>query len=157
MVSSDTARMGIIKRAAEPQTYVTTRYKDVRAPIKAFLADPNRRVNPLNDAETMFEQRAADPAESSLRQDDARQSIEVIHAIRGMSNQLAGNLFHTAPNSQPKLSISGVEVSVRADLWVHGAARGVDQIGGAMLRMTQDDAETPTAIARRREMGTYAY
>lgn len=155
MVSSDTARLGIIRRAAEPQTYVTTRYKDARTAIKTFLADQGRRVNPLIDAEQMFEQRADDPAESALRQDDARQSIEAIHAVQSLANQLASYSFVKAPNSQPKLVISGVEVSVRADLWVHGASRGVEQIGGALLRLTQDDAETPTAIAKRREMGLH--
>ena len=149
MVSSETARMGIIRRAAEPQTYVTTRYKDVRAPIKTFLSDMSRRGNPLNDAEAMFQQRAEDPAESDLRQDDARQSIEVIRAVRNMANQLAGYQFVEAPHSQPKLVLSGVEISVRTDLWVYGNSRGREQIGGAILRMTQDDG------ARRDDMGRY--
>ncbi len=149
MVSSDTARMGIIRRAAEPQTYVTTRYKDVRAPIKTFLADMARRGNPLNEAEAMFEHRAEDPDESDLRQDDARQSIEVIRSVRGMANQLAPLEFVQAPHSQPKLNLSGVEVSVRADLWVYGSRRDTEQIGGALLRMTQDDG------ARREDMGRY--
>lgn len=139
--------MGIIRRAAEPQTYVTTRYKDVRAPVRAFLADLARRGNPLNDAEAMFAQRAADPAESDLRQDDARQSIEVIRSLRGMANVLAPFQFVEAPHSQPKLMLSGVEVSVRADLWVYGNRSGSEQIGGALLRMTQDDG------ARREDMG----
>jgi hypothetical protein len=156
MVSSDTARMGIIRRAAEPQTYVTTRYKDVRAPIKVFLADSTRRGNPLHDAEQMFAQRASDPSETSLRQDDARQSIEAIHALQGMQNQLAGYSFALAPNDQAKITVSGVIVSVRADLWVHGASRGVEQIGGAILRLSQDDSDSPTALDRRREMGVYA-
>jgi hypothetical protein len=155
MVSSDTARLGIVRRAAEPQTYVTTRYKDVRGPLKAFLSDPARGRNPLFDAEQMFAQRATDPAESSLRQDDARQSIEAIRALQGMSNQLASLMFVQAPDKQAKLPISGVDVSVRADLWVHGAAKGIEQIGGAILRMTQDDAESGSAIERRREMGAY--
>ncbi len=149
MVSSETARMGIIRRAAEPQTYVTTRYKDVRAPIKAFLSDMSRQGNPLNDAEAMFQQRAEDPAESDLRQDDARQSIEVIRAVRNMANQLAGYQFVEAPHSQPKLVLSGVEISVRTDLWVYGNSRGREQVGGAILRMTQDDG------ARRDDMGRY--
>lgn len=141
--------MGIIRRAAEPQTYVTTRYKDVRAPIKAFLSDMSRQGNPLNDAEAMFQQRAEDPAESDLRQDDARQSIEVIRAVRNMANQLAGYQFVEAPHSQPKLVLSGVEISVRTDLWVYGNSRGREQVGGAILRMTQDDG------ARRDDMGRY--
>lgn len=149
MVSSDTARMGIIRRAADPQPYVTTRYQDARAALKAYLSDMARRGNPLREAETMFEQREADQSQSDLRRDDARQSIEVIQAVRSMDNQLARFNFVDAPHSQPKLNVSGVEVSVRADLWVYGERQGVEQIGGAILRMTQDDG------ARREDMGRY--
>ena len=104
-------------------------------------------------AENMLSQRIDDPSESSLRKDDARHSIEVLHAIQSMANQLGAYQFATAPNDQPKLIIHGVEVSVRADLLVYGTSRGQEQIGAAILRMTQDDADTEAARARRREMG----
>lgn len=128
---------------------MTARYQDVRSAIKSFLSDLTRRDNPLQTAIEMFEQRAADPTMSDLQQDDARQSIEVINALRTMNNKLAGYQFRPAPHSQPKLMISGVEVSVRADLWVYGSRRSEEQIGAALLRMTQDDG------ARRDEMGRY--
>jgi hypothetical protein len=156
MVSSDTARMGIVKRAKFPQTVPLIRYKDVRPPIVAFLADGNRRVNPLTVAEEMFQQRAEDRSQGPLRQDDALKSLEVLRAVRGMANQLAEYDFHPAPSSQAKLTIGGVEISLRADLLVHGAAKGKDQIGAALLRMTQDDAETDEAKAKRQSMGLYA-
>lgn len=72
-----------------------------------------------------------------------------------MSNQLAGTRFSEVPREQPTLMVSGVEISARLDLFAHGAGRGADQIGGAILRLTQDDAETDGAKAKRREMGTY--
>lgn len=97
----------------------------------------------------MFEQRAVDPAESDTRQDDARQSIEVLNSLRLMDNQLGRYQFQDAPHSQPKLVLAGVEISVRADLWVYGEKRGQEQVGGAILRMTQDDG------ARRGDMGRY--
>ncbi len=97
----------------------------------------------------MFNQRASDPSESDTRQDDARQSIEVLNALRGMGNQLARYQFRETANSQPKLVLAGVEISVRADLWVHGESRGQEQIGGAIFRMTQDDG------GRRADMGRY--
>jgi hypothetical protein len=155
MLSSDTARVGIIKRAKYPQKPPIIRYRDARGPICAYLADPNHRVNPLIDAEAMFEQRAKDPAVSALRQDDARQSIEVLHAIQRMRNQLAGFDFVEAPARQSPLMLSGVKVSVRADLLVHGSTKREQQIGAAVLRMTQDDAETESAKTRRRDMGLY--
>lgn len=149
MVSSDTARMSIIRRAYDPQTFVTTRYQDVRSVLRSYLSDISRRRNPLTDAARMFEQRAADSSLSSVKQDDARQSIEVIAALQAMQNQLAGYRFVEAPQSQPKVNISGVEVSVRADLWVYGERAGEQQIGAALLRMTQDDR------SQREDMGRY--
>jgi hypothetical protein len=155
MVSSDTARLGIIKRSKFPKIPPIIRYRDVRPTIVAYLADINRPVQALVSAENVFAQRAQDGSGGALRQDDARQSIEVLHAIQGMRNQLVGLRFTTAPRDQPPLQISAVEVSVRLDLFVHGISRGVDQIGGAVLRLTQDDADTDMAKAKRREMGTY--
>jgi len=155
MVSSDTARIGIVRRAKNPQPPPIIRYRDARAPICAYLTDANRRVNPLVEAEEMFRQRAEDPAESSLRQDDARQSIEVLHAIQRLRNQLSPFDFVPAPAEQTRLNLADVEVSVRADMLVHGSSRGQDQIGAAVLRMTQDDAESDNARSRRREMGLY--
>ena len=149
MVASETTKQTIIRRNYDPQPFIVTRYQDARSAIKAYLSDISRRQNPLNDALTMFEQRAADPAESDLRQDDAKQSIEVLTALRGMDNKLGRFQFHDAPHSQPKLMLSGVEISVRADLWVHGEHRGEEQIGAAIFRMTQDTS------GRRDDMGKY--
>lgn len=155
MVSSDTARMGIVRRAKHPQVPPIIRYRDARGPICTYLSDPARGLNPLLAAEEMLQQRIDDPALSALQRDDAEHSIDVLHAIRRMRNQLAEFDFHQAPQNQGRLVISGVEVSVRADLLVHGAARGVEQIGAAVLRMTMDDADTEAAREKRRNMGLY--
>jgi hypothetical protein len=123
MVSSDTARVGIIRRAKHPQIPPIIRYKDARTPICTFLTDQNRRVNHLVTAGEMFKQRAEDPAESTLRKDDALQSIEVLHALQRMSNQLAAFEFVAAPTDQSRLLLADVEISVRADLLVQSGAR----------------------------------
>jgi hypothetical protein len=153
MVSSDTARVSIVRRSKHPKKPPIIRYRDARAPIRSFLSDQNRRVNPLLAAEEALNQRATDPSESALSQDDARQTIEVLHAIQGMGNRLAAYDFHLAPTKQEKLALAGVIVSVYADLLVYGATRGRDQFGAAVFRLTQDDAATETAQAKRREMG----
>lgn len=155
MVSSDTARMGLIRRAKYPQLPPIIRYRDVRQAIRAYLSDRRRSLNPLVRAEEMFRNRIEDPSTSVLRQDDARQSIEVLRAIQGMANQLASFDFHPAPQNQSSLMLGGIEVSVRADLLVFGTGRGREQIGAAILRMTQDDASTEAARSRRHDMGTY--
>lgn len=155
MVSSDTARMGIIKRAKSPQMPPILRYKDVRQPVCAFLTDRRRVVNPLAEAERMFRQRAEDTAISPLKRDDARASIDVLRAVQGLSNQLGPFDFHAAPAKQNKLQIGGIEVSVRADLIVHGSSRGKDHIGAAILRLTQGINDSEAGAARRRDMGLY--
>lgn len=155
MVSSDTARVGIIRRAKHPQAPPIIRYRDVRPVVCNFLADDNRQVNRLVQAEEMFARRMDDDAESSLRQDDARASIEVIRSTQGMANQLAAFTFLAAPAQQDKLDLAGIEVSVRADLFVSAPLRGVQHNGVAVLRLTQDDADTDAARSKRRDMGLY--
>ncbi len=155
MLSSDTARIGIIRRAKNPQTPPIIRYRDVRGAVCSYLSDANRRLSHLTTAGEMFAQRAADPSVSVLRQDDAQNSIEVLRGVQGMANRLAPFDFHLAPATQAKLVLADVEISVRADLLVHGSARGQDQIGAAVLRLTQDDADTDPARTRRRDIGLY--
>ena len=151
MVSSTTAQLGIVKRAKTPITPPIIRYKDARPAITAYLTDPAKKLNPLVAAEQMFQHRVADMSESTLRRDDAAKSIEVLHAIQGMQNQLSAYNFTKAPTKQGKLVLADVEVSVYADMLVYGK----DQIGAALLRMTQDDASTDAAIEKRKQMGLY--
>lgn len=92
---------------------------------------------------------------SALRKDDALKSIDVLHAIQSMGNDLAQYQFVSAPQKQSKLNVQGVEVSVYANCLVHGSKGGVPEIGAAMLRMTQDDAATDAAKAKRKNMGLY--
>lgn len=97
-----------------------------------------------------------DSSFSALMQDDARNSIEVIHGIQRMQNQLGQYAFQKAPERQPKLVMEGLEVSIRADLLVNGTNRkGDDLVGAAILRMTQSGETTDSAISKRREMGLY--
>jgi hypothetical protein len=103
----------------------------------------------------MLQQRHVDPSTSPLLREDASLSIQVLHATQQMQNQLGAYDFHPAPRDQEKLNIAGVEVSVRADLLVHGSSRTAEQIGSAMLRMTMDDADNDAARERRRNMGLY--
>jgi hypothetical protein len=156
MLSSDTARIGIIRRAKHQPTAPIIRYRDVRAPLCAYLCDLRRGTQPLRTAEEMFEQRMADSSQSALMQDDARNSIEVLHAIERMRNQLGQFTFVQAPTRQAKVQLGGVEVSVKADLLVHADSRqGVPQSGAAIFRMTQDDADNDGARTKRREIGLY--
>lgn len=154
MVSTDTARLGIVHRAKYPQRPPLIRYKDARAAVTAHLASPIRSQGPLNAARVLMQQKVDDMALSALIRDDAAHSLEVLDAIVRMANQLGAYDFQLASQQQPKLLIRGVEVSVRADVWVHGTSRGQEQIGAAILRLT-DAPANEAAIERRRNTGLY--
>ena len=155
MVSSQTTQLSIIRRAKNPTLPPIIRYRDVRVPICEYLSDPTRNVNPLIKAEMALEQRSQDSSQSAMRQDDAKKSIEVLHAIQRLSNQLGEFDFQPAPTKQQNLLLSGVDVSVKADLLVHAANRNKALIGAAILRMTQDDTDSESSREKRREMGLY--
>lgn len=110
MISSDTARVGIVRRAKSPQKPPIIRYRDVRSPICVHLTDLSRGLQPLTVAEAMFDQRMVDPSVSTLMQDDARNSIAVLHGIQRMRNQLSAFQFVAAPAKQSKLTIEGVSL-----------------------------------------------
>jgi hypothetical protein len=114
-----------------------------------------RNVNPLVSAQDMFEQRRIDPATKPLKKEDAELSLQVLKDIQSMSNKLKGHNFLLAPKEQGKLQVSGVTVSVRADLIVEGVHKGIEQRGAAVFRMTVDDADSEAAKSKRKEMGLY--
>lgn len=145
--------MGILRRAKYPQSAPIIRYRSAREAICKYLADNRRDLNHLLAAEAVLQRMSDDAAQSVFWQEDARLSIEVLHAVQRMANQLNQYHFLDAPRSQPKLMIGNIEISVWADLLVAGTVRGKQVAGAAILRMTQDDAATDAGRRRRREMG----
>jgi len=158
MIASDTGRIGILRRAktSPPNSAAAIRYTDARRAICAFLADPTRNVSHLTNADLMLSQRAGDPSETNFRQNDAKHSIAVLRKIQSMSNTVAPYLFAKAPGQQPRLPIGGIEVSVRTDVLVIGKGKQSERMGAAVLRMDKDDATTPFARNKRKEMGLFA-
>ena len=157
MVSSDTAKIGIIKRARESTTPVRTRYRDLRDALKTALCDPVNERRILAAAKTKLEQKSDDPALTNFVRDDASKSLDALECYSDMRNQLAGFDYLAAPKKQPVLNINGVAVSVNCDLLIHREYRGTQEIGGVLFRFTKpDEAETPSAASKRREMGAYA-
>ena len=157
MVSSPTGCVGIIDRAKHPNTAIVTRYKDARQATRAFLVDQRRDLIHLVSAENMLQQKLNDPAESAYRHEDARLSIDALHALQRMQNALAQYSFVSPPsNIQQKLVIAGVTISVSVDMLVHGKTRKIKQIGAAVLRLNKDDEPSSTARDKRKRMGLYA-
>ena len=157
MVSGDTGRLGIIRRARESGTPPRTRYKDARATLCNALTDAASERRILREAKTLFDQRAHDSSQSAFIRDDAEKSLQVIKAYQDMRNQMAGYDYVPAPRRQPNLQLGGIEVSVSLDLLIHRSRGQADEIGGVLFRLTQaDDGETDAAATKRKDMGAYA-
>lgn len=156
MESSDTARMGIIRRARESTTPLRTRYSDVRQSLRGFLTDQRRRQGTLLAARQMFEQRSDDPSLSDFQREDARLSLDVLDSFDRMQNQLGGLNFEAAPSRMPMLNLAGVDISVNVDLLVVRPRGTQEQVGGAIFRFTKADDETDNAASKRRRMGQWA-
>ena len=153
MTATDAARPGIIRSARDPQETLTVRYSYARRAICAFLIDMRRDINPLVTMEKRLQNRSDDPDLTCWARDDARRSIEAMWAAYRIRNDVAKHVFvSNTKRAATYLQLSGVAVSVRPDLYVHGRARGVNQIGAAILRMTKDDGSTSD---KRKEMGRY--
>lgn len=155
MVSPESTRHNIIKRSREPEEVRTTRYRNARRAVCAYLVDPMRSASHIATAVTAFNQQAADPALSSWQHNVAEQSTEIVHAVQGMSNEVGRYNFVKASGRSHIMLICGVEVSVRLDLLVHDNSKGKDQIGAAVLKMNKD-ATTPVTLQRRKDAGGYA-
>lgn len=156
MVSTETGKLSIIRNAKQSTTATRTRYKDARAAVKGYLTHPNRDMAVLDRALESMDQIENDPSRSDFAKDDARKSQAALAAFSRMRNALGGFDYVVAPRRQPKLNLSGVEVSVTVDLLVERTRRRVDEVGGVLFRFTQAEDETPAATNKRREMGKYA-
>lgn len=157
MESSDTARMGIIRRARESITPPRTRYSDVRQTLRAYLSDRRRDRNTLLTARQLFEQQSADPSLTEFQRQDATLSIDVLDSFERMHNEFAGTHFELAPARMPTIRMAGVDVSINVDLLAIRPRGSLEQIGGAIFRFTKaDEDETDAAKIKRRRIGQWA-
>jgi hypothetical protein len=149
LVSTDVGKLGIIRRNKYPSKHIVSPYQDCKRIIMRFLADDARNRDALVAGVEQFEQAIEKSTTLPSKREDARRSISALHAVLTGYNQLGlGKLqFNLAPRLD-SLLIRGVKVSVNLDLLTHANTRGVDQQGGAVLRLTQADESN-----KRDEMG----
>ena len=157
MVSTEAAKLKIIENAKYPEESVVLRYRRARRIVCDYLVDPLKSATHITNAEAYFRQRVNDLKLTCWQHNDAEQSIEIVHAIQGMRNELARYDFVRTPcNASRILPLAGVSVSVRLDLLVHRYSKGKDQIGAAVLKMNKYGPTTRHSAERREDAGTYA-
>ncbi len=156
MMQSETARIKTIRQAKFPLSanLRAIRYSDARKAICNFLLDSVRSISHLTTAENMLAQRASDNAVSCYRRNDAKHSIYALHDIQKIRNKIARYHFIKAPKKQRKLNISGVDISVKADVIVEGQGHRSGFIGAAILQMKKDDDDIRRSC-KTKKMGTY--
>jgi hypothetical protein len=154
IVSGDTGRIGIVRRAREKKSAIAVRYSDVRTAIAAAMCDPIKGAAIAANAYESFEQKASDTALSPWSREDAAKSLDVLDAYGLMKNSLAGFDFVPAPSQQPMLKLGGVIVSVSCDVVIHRPIKADECIGAALFRLTKpDEDETEKAKSKRTAMG----
>lgn len=157
MVSSETARVGILRRAKEVSTAVVLRYSDVRAVLRSAITTPDRATDLIETARDTFRQRSTDTALSAFARDDANGSIDVLDHFEAVRTRLTGLDCIPAPSNQERINISGVEVSVNCDILIQRTRRQIEEVGGALFRLTKPEEDpSDRSIQRRREMASYA-
>jgi hypothetical protein len=151
LVSSDVGKLGIIRRNKYPSKHIVSPYQDGKKWIVRFLSNDARDRTILASGIEHFEHLAQDTSTIPSKREDAKRTITALNAILTGYNALElGKLtFKSAPRLNP-LMIKGVRVSTNLDLLTSVMNKGVEQQGGAILRLTQADESD-----KRDEMGGY--
>ena len=153
MVSSETARIGILTRAKYPSPPQTAYYGPAKSVVSQYLCDKHRDISHIVDAENQFLEVLETPGENQWERARAQHSIAVLHALQGMANQLSPYQFYQVAQHQAKLVFSGVEISIYVDLLVTGFIRGKRRSGAAILRLTKRASSSEKES--RKTMGLY--
>jgi len=87
MVAGETGKIGIIKRAWEAKAATVVRYAKVREDIQSYLCDLKRSKASLAALWNKYQAMADDPTLGNWAREDARLSVDVLHALARMENK----------------------------------------------------------------------
>lgn len=156
MVAGEVGKIGIVQRAKNRGGAAALRYKRLRETLRSALLHPQNARGLLGSAEETFQQISNDASQSAFARDDAEKSLDALQVYPQLANALGGLEYAAMTKKQPKLVLSGVQVSVNLDLMVVQGAEKTG-IGGLIFRLTKPgDEETESARAKRRLMGLHA-
>ncbi|MGE0629105.1 MAG: hypothetical protein AB7O43_14870 [Hyphomicrobiaceae bacterium] len=157
MESSESTKLGIIRRNKYPSKHVNPRYQDAKRRLTAFLADDVRDKTKLATAIEYFRQLADDSSVAPSKREDARTSAHAVEAFFTAYNTLAlARLTFRIPQERlGPLIIAGVRVPTTLDLYSVLPVKGVEQYGGVILRLTMAE-DGDAAKSKREAIGHYA-
>jgi hypothetical protein len=121
--SSSGARRKIIKDQKHPEEYMIRRYDPATKGIVAFLIDPDRNEKTLIALKDKLD---GQKPKNRNERTTLRINVEAIVAfLKGFDKlTLDGLILARGPNSAHKLTIEGVQISVRPEILISGIAKG---------------------------------
>lgn len=135
-LTTPSRRHTIIRNAKYSPTFLVARYTSARSAICDYLSDDTRSLSKIHAAE-YAQRKAAKEAATDFAKNDALLSAE---AIRSFASTQFPSIFNRITftkntNQLPKLSISGVDVSVNLDLISRNEKKGL--IGGVVIQTSK--------------------
>lgn len=129
-------RKKIVSDAKNPKAFIVTRYGDAREAIKNYFTSGfNEEV--LNAS---IEAHETKDTASVFQEQDQALSIELLEVMLDLDlPDLSDFSVNTYEGANPKLDISGVDVSVNPDLIIRGDYRGQKVVGAIKLHISKSN------------------
>jgi hypothetical protein len=141
--ASSTRRKSIVREAKFPKVAVVTRYRYARQGITKYLCDDTRSIGKLFESMADLKSRSESPAATPWQKEDFLLSSEAVAGFQKALNSLKVIKFDcidALPN-QPKLDVSGVDISVSADVFtVRDDKEGTRRVGAVILLFSKSEA-----------------
>lgn len=143
-VATPARRRAIVREQRNPQKFIVLRYEHARSALVEYYAAGAKDPNPLMDKIGAL---ASVPPSSEWNEQDLRLSSEALEAFLDICDEFDLDALSAAagPHSAPKLSISGVDVSVHPDVVLRGAYREKNVVGALKFHFSKTNALTAEA------------
>jgi hypothetical protein len=128
LVANPVRRRRIISDQKNPSDFIVARYREAVDPIVRFISSGAQNEQIIHDAIKQINSR---PIASDWQEQDAALSIEALTSFLDIADQVPvkGFTYSAGEQDAPKLTISGVEVSVRPELVVLRQVAGGYKVG----------------------------
>lgn len=129
-------RRAIVRDQREPRTFIVIRYEQARPPLVDYFVGGATDPDPIIDQVGAL---GSAQGTSDFQTQDLQLSAEALEAFLDVSDDfdLEGLAAVAGPNTPPRLSISGVDVSVRPDVVLRGTYRGKSVVGALKFHFSK--------------------
>ncbi|WP_437648382.1 hypothetical protein [Sorangium sp. So ce362] len=143
-VATPARRRAIVREQRNPKGFIVLRYERARPALVEFFAAGATDPNPLVDVVGTL---ASTIPSSDWSGQDLQLSSEALEAFLDICDDfdLEGLVATAGAHAAPKLSIAGVDVSVRPDVVLRGTYRGKSVVGAMKFHFSKTNVLTEDA------------